>query len=435
MKTIRLGDVADVRISGVDKKTLPNEIPVRLCNYTDVYYNWAIREEKSQTFMLASAKQDEITRFRLHAGQVAITKDSETREDIGHATFIANDFDDVILGYHCALITPHAGKLDGQYLNALFRMHYVSDYLSRNAGGSGQRYYLSESAIRSIPLFLPPINAQLRIAGVLGSIDEKIELNRKKITELEALAKTIYDYWFVQFDFPDKNGKPYKSSGGKMVWNDQLKREVPEGWEVARIGSHIRSNRGISYSTKNIASGKGFPMINLNSFNVDSTYKVAGIKTFEGDVLDNKLLEPFDLVMCNTQQTDLDPKKDIIGKSFLVPDIFDSPVTSSHHVTSIHVDDDDLKVFLNSMFHTIEFHSYISGFASGTSIRGLNFFGVESCIAALPPKSLLSRFASLIMACEKQKSTILRDQALLQPLRDMLLPLLMNGQVEVRGEK
>ena len=167
MKEVRLGDVADVRISGIDKKTLPNEIPVRLCNYTDVYYNWAIREEKSQTFMLASAKQDEIAKFRLRAGQVAITKDSETRDDIGHATFIANDFDDVILGYHCALITPHTGKLDGRYLNALFRMHYVSDYLSRNAGGSGQRYYLSESAIRSIPLFLPPINAQLRIAGVM----------------------------------------------------------------------------------------------------------------------------------------------------------------------------------------------------------------------------------------------------------------------------
>ena len=88
-----------------------------------------------------------------------------------------------------------------------------------------------------MPISLPPYDAQLRIAGVLGSIDEKIELNRKKIAELEALAKTIYDYWFVQFDFPDKNGKPYKSSGGKMVWNEQLKREVPEGWEVGTIHS------------------------------------------------------------------------------------------------------------------------------------------------------------------------------------------------------
>ena len=82
-----------------------------------------------------------------------------------------------------------------------------------------------------------PLPTQLRIAGVLGSIDEKIELNRKKIAELEALAKTIYDYWFVQFDFPDANGRPYKSSGGKMVWNGQLKREVPEGWEVGKLSN------------------------------------------------------------------------------------------------------------------------------------------------------------------------------------------------------
>ena len=167
MKMVRLGDVADVRVSGVDKKKIPNELPIRLCNYTDIYYNWTIRNDMWHGFMLASARNAEITKFRLRAGQVAITKDSETRDDIGHSAFIANDFDDVILGYHCALILPYAGKLDGQYLNALFRTRYISDYLSRNAGGSGQRYYLSDSAIRDIPLLLPPIEAQLRIAGVM----------------------------------------------------------------------------------------------------------------------------------------------------------------------------------------------------------------------------------------------------------------------------
>ena len=272
---------------------------------------------------------------------------------------------------------------------------------------------------------------QLRIAGVLGSIDEKMELNRKKIAELESLAKTIYDYWFVQFDFPDKNGKPYKSSGGKMVWNEQLKREVPAGWEVCRIGEHITSNRGVSYGTKNIITDKGYPMINLNSFNVDSSYKASGLKFYDGDIPKNKLLSPFDLVMCNTQQTDLDPKKDIIGKSFLIPDIFPAPITSSHHVTSIHVDDDDLKVLLNALFSTREFHSYISGYASGTSIKGLDFFGVENCFIALPAKPIMSKFAEFALACEKAKSIIISEQALLQPLRDFLLPLLMNGQAVV----
>ena len=331
-------------------------------------------------------------------------------------------------------IRANPNKCFSKYLYYLFTTdNFVNDYLKSCKGAKMPRGDVQR--LLNYEVDLPDLPTQLRIAGVLGSLDEKIALNRTKIAELEALAKTIYDYWFVQFDFPDKNGNPYKSSGGKMVWNEQLKCEVPEGWEVTQIGKHIKSNRGVSYSTKNISSGEGIPMINLNSFNVTSTYKVAGIKTFEGEIPDYKLLKPFDLVMCNTQQTDLDPNKDIIGKSFLVPDIFNSNITSSHHVTTIHVDDNELKVFLNALFHTKEFHAYISGFASGTSIRGLDFFGVESCHVALPPKPLLSKFSQLVMACEKQKSIVLRNQSLLQPLRDYLLPLLMNGQVTVGGLK
>lgn len=172
MKTVKLGDVADVYVSGVDKKTLPNEQPVCLCNYTDVYHNWTIRKEMSEGFMLASARPNEIAKFRLRAGQVAMTKDSETRSDIGHSAFVADDFEDVILGYHCALISPHEGKLNGQYLNGLLRTRHISDYLSRNAGGSGQRFYLSDSTIKAMPISLPPYATQLRIAGILVETSE-----------------------------------------------------------------------------------------------------------------------------------------------------------------------------------------------------------------------------------------------------------------------
>ena len=97
---VKLGEVADVHISGVDKKTMPGEKPVRLCNYTDVYYNWTIRKGLYQSFMTASARDSEIAKFRLRAGQVALTKDSETRDDIGHPAYIAEDFEDVILQYN-----------------------------------------------------------------------------------------------------------------------------------------------------------------------------------------------------------------------------------------------------------------------------------------------------------------------------------------------
>ncbi|MFM6476235.1 MAG: hypothetical protein ACKPGH_22540, partial [Dolichospermum sp.] len=94
----------------------------------------------------------------------------------------------------------------------------------------------------AIPNFSPKM--QEKIASVLSSLDDKIELNNRINSELENLAKTIYDYWFVQFDFPDENGKPYKSSGGKMVYNQELKREIPAGWEVKPLVEWICNDKG-----------------------------------------------------------------------------------------------------------------------------------------------------------------------------------------------
>ena len=91
--------------------------------------------------------------------------------------------------------------------------------------------------------WLPEFDEQQKIAAVLSTLDAKIDLNNRINAELEALAKTIYDYWFVQFDFPDAHGRPYKSSGGAMVWNDTLKREIPAGWETVRLGELGRLQR------------------------------------------------------------------------------------------------------------------------------------------------------------------------------------------------
>ena len=411
MKETKLGDVADVYISGVDKKTLPTEVPIRLCNYTDVYYNWAIRTEKRQGFMLASAKQDEIARFRLHAGQVAITKDSETRVDIGHATFIANDLDDVILGYHCALITPHTGKLDGQYLNALFRMHYVSDYLARNAGGSGQRYYLSESAIRSIPLFLPPIATQLRIAGVLGSIDEKIELNRKKIAELEALAKTLYDYWFVQFDFPGANGKPYKSSGGKMVWNELLKRAVPVGWDVKRLPEIADYLFGYPFDSSLFNDkGNGFPIVRIRNVKdgvtQDSTTESANKEYI---ISDGDFLIGMDGYF--------DMNHWIGGDAYLVQRTCRIKTKQSLYAG-----------WLSSALQAPIKHLEKS--LSGATLAHLGKAHLDEIMLPVPPNDMRQSLSILNQAIER-KVTLGSENIALTQQRDSLLPLLMNGQVVV----
>ena len=235
----KLGEIATVEISGVDKKIKDGETSVKLCNFVDVYYNWAITSDMEHKFMEATARPNEIERFKLKRGQVALTKDSETRFDIGISTYIADDFDNVILGYHNALITPNSDKLNGKYLNALLHTDYARTYFANNASGSGQRYALSVDALNDFPIPLIPLEEQKKIGDIFSSIDQKISLNRQINDNLEAMAKQLYDYWFVQFDFPNEEGKPYKSSGGKMVWDEKLKREIPEGWEVGNLSDYL----------------------------------------------------------------------------------------------------------------------------------------------------------------------------------------------------
>ena len=148
IKKYKLSDVAKVEISSVDKKTK------------------------------ATANAKEIEKFTIRKGQVAFTKDSETRDDIGIPTYIADDFENVLLGYHCALITPDESKISGKYLNAFMHSAYIQKYFELNATGSGMRYTLSLETLQSMPLLLPSLEEQEAIGDLFSSIDRKIALNR-----------------------------------------------------------------------------------------------------------------------------------------------------------------------------------------------------------------------------------------------------------------
>lgn len=433
MKTVLLKDLATIEISNVDKKSKDGEQPVVLCNFVDVYYNWAITKSIATGFMKATANQNQIERFSIHKGQVAITKDSETRDDIGVAVYIADEIADCVLGYHCALISPNESLLKGKYLNIILHSPYAQKYFEANASGSGQRYTLTTDIIGNFPVPLPDdIAIQENFGELCSNIDAKIENNNAIYSNLEAMAKLLYDYWFVQFDFPDENGKPYKSSGGKMVWNEDLKREIPAGWEVGRIGDMITTERGISYSTPNIKTGNGVPMLNLATFMPGGgSYKADGLKHYLGDYPKNKVLKPFELIMCNTQQTAIKFETDIIGRTMLVPDIFAGDVVFSHHVNVIRTIVEDMKYYLLFLFNSDYYHKYISGFTNGTNILGLSFNGVEDYLVEIPSTETLKAFGERILGMERKKSEIILENQQLASLRDFLLPMLMNGQVKV----
>ena len=412
LKKYKLADIANIEISGVDKKTIEGETPVRLCNFVDVYYNWAITKEKAKSFMLASAKQTEIDKCSIGKGMVAITKDSETRDDIGIATYIANDFEDVLLGYHCALITPNPAIVDGKYLNAFMHTRYIQKYFENNASGSGQRYTLSNDTIGNIPVLLPSIEVQHTIGKVLSDIDRKIELNKQINDNLEAMAKQLYDYWFVQFDFPNEEGKPYKSSGGAMVWNDKLKREIPQGW-----------SNGVLSDVANITMGQS---PDGSSYNEDGE----GIIFYQGST-------DFGLRFPNIRQYTTSPSR-YANKGDILMSV-------RAPVGALNIANNDccigrglsaLSSKIGSMTHLYylmnDFRLKFEGMNSaGTTFGSITKDELFSLPVIIPTKSVISEFEQVCEPIFDKQMIIGEEINALTKQRDELLPLLMNGQASV----
>ena len=414
MEKYKLGDLATVEISGVDKKMKDGEKKIRLCNFVDVYYNWAITTARHDSFMFATANSKEISKFQLKKGQVALTKDSETRDDIGISTYIANDFDDVILGYHCALITPNRDVLDGSYLNALLHTEYAKKYFAFNASGSGQRYALSVEALNSFPVPRIPLREQQRIGEIFSALDKKIELNRRINQNLEVMAKQLYDYWFVQFDFPNEEGKPYKSSGGEMVWNKKLKREIPKGWKVSMLANEVDLQYGFPFSTELFTEQETtVPVVRIRDIlnNTISTYTTE-------EVEEKYLLKKQDLLVGMDGNFHMNYWTD--NKSYLNQRSVRLRASKNSNVSIVQVKY-DIQPYIKAK----------EARAKGSTVGHLSDKDMkELYVLVCPNKKAKEKFDSLLSMIITNRNEI----ELLTKQRDELLPLLMNGQVSVNSD-
>ncbi len=188
-----LSEICDISPSGVDKKIKDGEHPVRLCNYTDVYNNIYITQALAEGFMKGSVSDKELAKFQLRRGQVIITKDSESHEDIAQSACVKTDLDTVVCGYHLALLKPHGG-LDGEYLNYALRSVEMKKYFSSRANGV-TRYSLTLDVIQNTPIPIPSMDVQHEIVKILDSFTQlEAELATKLEAELEARRKQ-YEYY------------------------------------------------------------------------------------------------------------------------------------------------------------------------------------------------------------------------------------------------
>lgn len=246
---------------------------------------------------------------------------------------------------------------------------------------------------------------QQKIASVLSALDSKIELNNRINAELEAMAKTLYDYWFVQFDFPDARGLPYKSSGGKMVWNEELKREIPDDWEVKKIGE-----------VATVKAGGDKP----EYFSFEKT-ETCSIPIFSNGITNDGLYGYTNKTTIIRQSITISARG-TIGFSILRNKPF-VPIIRLIVITPIHL---GCAIFLDQFIKTIKFEK------SGSVQQQLTVPQVSQLNVLYPPTDILKRFEAVTSPFISESEILKEQNKQLAELRDWLLPMLMNGQVSVR---
>lgn len=228
-----------------------------------------------------------------------------------------------------AVVKPDKAKVFPPYLYYLLK--YETPRLRAAASGSGQKNLLLET-MRNFETEVHDMPEQIKIANVLKSIDDKIKKNNAKSRELEKMVKLIYDYWFVQFDFPDENGKPYKSNGGKIVRNEELKREIPDGWQVVNLMENQLCE--VVKAGVDVFEKKSYlPTGNINGEDITN----GEYKLFESSSYDNTS-EKLDLKLMNSDIDIYEHTKNLIRKILK---------------RNSYISDESIEIYLDLIFHKI----------------------------------------------------------------------------------
>ncbi|MBO9204197.1 MULTISPECIES: restriction endonuclease subunit S [Niastella] len=317
-------------------------------------------------------------------------------------------------------------RLNNEIVNDRYFLYYFESYIvNKIIGGTGDSTipnFPPMTVVRRVPIELPDLPTQQKIAAILSALDDKIELNNRINAELEQIAKTLYDYWFVQFDFPDENKKPYKSSGGKMSTNAKLKMDLPKGWEVKNL-SEISSElvRGISPKYSN---DFGIPVINQRCIR-NNTIDFAFCRVHDIQLKPiTKVIKLGDILVNSTGVGTL-------GRVALVKRLENPQTTCDSHVTIVRANFNEV----NSLFLGISLlnkQSEIEKLGEGsTGQTELSRENLGKLLLTLPKRELQNKFELIVKPLFEKIAINEKQNKQLSTLRSWLLPMLMNGQVKV----
>ena len=321
---------------------------------------------------------------------------------------------DTMCGNRAVINIDVQENADLDYIFYLLKYKH-QEIVSKAVGSIQKNLYVS--ALQTIELCHDDVADQKRIIRVLKSLDEKRRNNNSICSDLEAMSKLLYDYWFVQFDFPDENGKPYKSSGGKMVWNEQLKRDIPEGWakkEVSAIANIVANSvtphPDIEYRHYSI------PAFDENGMPVEES---------GANINSNKYLVPENAILVSK----LNPQ---FKRIWVISDSNERSICSTEFIPFVSIEGH--KEYLYSLLNSDAFHTYMvqcSSSSTGSRTRMDPELCLRFTFASPKDNALIEKYCKTVAPMLSKIEELKDENHHLASLRDFLLPLLMNGQAMV----
>lgn len=419
---VRVYDIATLNKSNFDFNN----------NYLSILYldTSSITRNTISEFKEYASNSDEIPSRAKRAVEKDTIIISTVRPNLEHYGFLETPANNTVVS--TGFVTVHADrtKVDPKYLYYLLTSPKAVAYLTA----------IANTAVSSYPSFNPDdlgnyeldildsIEEQKKIVQVLSSLDAQITNNRSIVSELESLARLIYDYWFVQFDFPDEHGRPYKSSGGKMVWNDKLKRHIPATWEVGTLGDCIEKISTGLNPRDNFVLGKG----NIKYLTVKNLTTSGTIDFTNYDIIDEDartmVHKRSDISIGDILFASIAP----LGRCFLIQS---EPTNWDINESVFSIRSNKEKItpeFLYLFFKSDSFIRKSTNSSTGSIFKGIRINTLLDTEMIIPDLQICKRFTSIVKPFFQDINNYSSENDTLTSLRDFLLPMLMNGQVTVK---
>lgn len=384
-------------------------------SFKDIFNNSILPDELEEKMDTTKIEQE---KYSVRKGDVFLTRTSETINELAMSSVALKDYPNATFSGFAKRLRPIDNNIIYDKFMAFFlRSKYFRKIIDCKAVMT-LRASFNEDIFSYINVMIPDYDHQLRCGDLLYALEKKIRNNNKINKELEKIAKIIYNYWFLQFEFPNKDGKPYKSSGGKLVWNEELKRDIPEDWIIKDVNSIAELISGYSFSSDTYCDSGKYKLYTIK--NVQDGNIISKVDNYIKELPQNM---PDECILCEG-----DMIMSLTGNVGRIGIVYEKNALLNQRVLKI-VPKEDKKAYCYMLFRDNYMKYKLEKISGGTSQKNLSPIAMGNLKIAIPEKRIVEKYCDIINPYINMIVNNMSENMKLQELKDYILPLLMNGQV------